>query len=283
MADEKMTDLDAHGAFADTDLIEVVDDPAGTPDNEKAEVGDLLDYAAGRNVRASVYASIPAASAAGLLTLITDGATLARDGGAAHVYYGPIWRVVPLDQSGWSWVNQGSASVTQGKGIVFLAVPGAGGTNVRGRVTSAPAAPYVITAAVMPSLPGGTHAFAGIGFRESSSGKIFDLHIYNNGGGTQEVIRVVKWTNETTVSTVPVARGVVAQRGPVWLRIEDNNTNVIFSTSPDGVNWIQLFSEARGSFMSGGGGPTQVGLFAEIEDTSTVGGLAASYLSWEQT
>ena len=212
-----------------------------------------------------------------------SGEARATAGVSAADFYGPIWKLTALDQSSWSWVNQGSASVTQASGIVYLLTPGAAGSNVRGRFVASPATPYTITAAVLPGLTGGTHNFCGICFREASSSKLYDIHVYNAGGATTEQVRVQKWTNSTTASTTMTTRGMVANRGPVWLRISDNGTNLIFSYSIDGVNWFTLNTEARGTFMSGGSGPTQVGIDISSEDTSTVGGTAMSVLSWLQS
>lgn len=213
-------------------------------------------------------------------------AEIAAYGGPIGVRrWGPLWPLTPLDQSAWAWVNQGTASVVQASGIVYLLTPGAGGTNVRGRFVTAPAMPYTITVAMIPGLPSVTHAFCGLCLREASTGKLYDIHVYNQGALHFEQIRMVKWTNPTTVSGVVTAatRTVVAGRGLYFLRVTDNGTNLIFSYSPDGVNWMALNTEARGTFMAAGSGPTEVGIDISNEDTTTLGGASCSFLSWIQT
>jgi hypothetical protein len=65
----------------------------------------------------------------------------------------------------------------------------------------------------------------------------------------------------------------------VWLRIVDDNTNLVYSYSIDGVNYRQLTSHSRTSFMAGG--PDQVGVFATCQASAM--SLGGSFLSWVES
>jgi hypothetical protein len=54
----------------------------------------------------------------------------------------------------------------------------------------------------------------------------------------------------------------------IWMKIEDDNTDVKFYLSCDGVKWVQIASEARTTLMSGG--PDRVGFFIDNDNSSGV-------------
>lgn len=274
MADEKITQLDAHGAFADSDLVEIVDDPSGTPDNEKATVGALLDYAAGRTVRQVPYASVAAASAAGLLTVVSDAPYLARDSGAAQIYYGPVWKATPPASFSWAWVNQGSAVLTEnGSSHIEGVSDVTRNSRIRVKSHTAPKAYRALMISDVPNNNGTTiFAFGGLCFRESSTGKMVQLSALI---GTTNAFEADRMTNETTFSAqigTTVVRGLYGGL-PVWLEIEDNNTSIFFRYSFDGVYFRLVTSESRTAFLAGG--PNQVGFY-----TCALGSPGAHGVTW---
>ena len=152
--------------------------------------------------------------------------------------------------SGWSWVNQGSATETVlSDGQILLAVPATGANSLTGRIRSY-TAPQTLTAKLVAgALAGG---FGGIGLwcRESSTGKLVIWHVRDYGA---EWLGVENWTNPTTYSSQPYA--VTPSRFVhVWLEIEDNNTNLIFKWSPDGQpgSFITATTISRTAFLAGG-------------------------------
>jgi hypothetical protein len=52
------------------------------------------------------------------------------------------------------------------------------------------------------------------------------------------------------------------------MKVEDDNTNVKFYLSDDGVQWVLVASEARTTLMSGG--PDKVGFFIDNDSSSGV-------------
>jgi len=119
---------------------------------------------------------------------------------------------------------------------------------------TAPTAPWTVTAGFL--YHGwdwaGTATTGGIHCRESSTSEF--INMTSHGGNNHGVFR---WTNPTTftsTATTPTPNSDVLS---LWMRIEDNNTNLIFSISHDGINFFQMLSESRTNFMAGG--PDQVG------------------------
>ena len=200
---------------------------------------------------------------------------------------GPGWKLIPLDQSSWSWVNQGGFSVTQGGGVVYLDGPAAAGTNLRCRVKTAPSAPYVIEAGVMCWF--GTASSltslmaAGLVFRESGTGEITILAMSNFTFATANSppsVFAANYNSATSANAeIGTARNSLTVTHVMWLRITDNNTNLIFEASIDKVNWFQIASISRTSFMAGG--PDQVGIFATNQAGATQ--CSAAFIHWAES
>ena len=192
--------------------------------------------------------------------------------------YGLLWKLVNPTLPAWAWQNQGGASVVEANGLVFLTIPSQT-TNVRSRLISAVATPWTITTLVRSRFTTATadRQLAGLVLRESSTGKLHTWYIQNSGN-----IQHVKYTNDTTFSAVGVAN--VPSSGFYggswhWLRITDNGTNLLFSMSLDGVNFVQMGSEGRTVFMAGG--PNQYGIFGNVD--ASAASFDASFAHWLQT
>lgn len=152
-----------------------------------------------------------------------------------------------LTDSNFSWDNQGSASVaTDASGSLTLTYPVTVAQSVRVLYKSAPTAPYTLTAKILfgPGYSVSTSgSMGGIGFRENASGKLFFL--------AQEVENLVaahKFTDPTTFSSTLAS--INARSQEAWLRIEDDNVDLNFSVSADGINWYEIGSEGRTTFMA---------------------------------
>jgi hypothetical protein len=118
---------------------------------------------------------------------------------------------------------------------------------------------------------------AGLVLRESSTSKLHTWYIQNSGA-----LQHVKYNSDTSFNSVGVFNQVmVGDLGSQWhwLRITDNGTNLLFSYSIDGVNFAQMGSEGRTSFMAGG--PNQYGIMANVD--SSAAAFDASFAHWLQT
>lgn len=162
----------------------------------------------------------------------------------------------------WAWRNQNGSTISSAGGVERLLVPGTAATaGIIGRETTAPATPYVITAAIRYStyITGSTGSGLGLYFADSSSGKlvVFQRVVSQTPAG---FFNVQYWTNATTISSTPQQDGASrsAATGLLWMRIANDGTNFTFSTSPDGMNWDQVYQVARTAFLTT---PDLVGFF----------------------
>jgi hypothetical protein len=147
-----------------------------------------------------------------------------------------------------------------------MVTPGNAGLHLL--VKSAPSPPWVFTASVIA----GNHTldtnWCGICIRESGTGKIIIAFVRgSNDSGYEGVdqIGVAYWSDPDTVVSNPgnaTAFNTVG-RNAQWIRITDNNTNIICEFSNDGINWTQFYSASRTAIMSGG--PDQLGIFVGCE------------------
>jgi hypothetical protein len=166
-----------------------------------------------------------------------------------------------LTASSFAWVNQGSSTVADADGGLYIETPGATGYNIRLLKKAPPSPPYSIVAGIVPSLAlnGATGQPAcGIAFRESSSGKIFTIGVEVINDKMPSYL-VVKNASATSLTTQNKTGEWFAPAAPFWLKIEDDNTNLKFYGSGNGRNWVQWFSESRTTFLLGG--PDEVGVW----------------------
>mgnify|MGYP000843565616 FL=1 len=218
-----------------------------------------------------------AAGQAGRLYLPTDG-YIARDSGLDWERM-PFWRLTPPNAGDFTWVNQGSATVTDRKGMMVLETPSvASGENLRCLVKSAPATPYTITVALLAHGPiyttGYTLPHYGICLRESGSGKLL---VYGFGYNSYPFrFQYAQMTNPTTIATGGIVDTTVARHWPQWLRVSDDGTYRRVYISGDGVKWnLAVSAESRTVFLTA----DQVGVFANSWKNTYVPRVI-SFLHW---
>jgi hypothetical protein len=148
-------------------------------------------------------------------------------------------------------------------GTILMRKPGHAGESVTGKVRTAPGTPYSYIAGFRVNMPcdsSGAVPWIALGFRKNSTGQFFAIAL-NSTTATPAMISVQKFTNPTTFSSAPIERGGWTITSEViWFKIEDDGTSLKFYCSDCGFEWIQIFSEGRTVFMSGG--PDEVGFFA---------------------
>lgn len=248
-----------------------VDSVAGTTFTGAAEAND-----ANANGGDTVVLTATRAVAERFLQSPDLGGIDAPSGVNAADFWGPVWKIGRPDVQSWAWQNQGTSTVVDANGVSYLTVPN-GTTSIHSRLIAAPGTPYTITALVRSDYTvSATTQFAGLVFRESGTGKLFTFALYANG-----LVQATKYTNDTTFSAALAGSITVLNLAGHWhwIRIKDDGTNLIFSISRDGVNFVQVGSQGRTVFMAGG--PNQIGLCANVD--SSVGGFASSFASWLQT
>jgi hypothetical protein len=167
-----------------------------------------------------------------------------------------------LTASSFTWLNQGTATCTDADdGGLLMTLPSEAYHQIRGKYITAPSTPWKVTAfcelgpgmARYSAAPSGTGSYLGLFARESSSSKLYMLPIRS------DVLALWRMTNVTTFSA-DVDNFLYNQVGSIWMRLQDDGTDVRGYVSSDGVNWLEAWNEGRTSFMSGG--PDQVGFAA---------------------
>lgn len=176
-----------------------------------------------------------------------------------------------LTHSDLTWVNQDSATITTlSNGNISLVNPGNAGMHLA--VKSAPTAPWVFTVAACYGHHSQDQNWAGIVARESSTGKFVIMFVRGSdatGFEGVDQVGVAYWTDADTFNSNPgsAAAFQTVGRNTHWLRITDNNTNIICESSNDGITWTQFLSASRTAFMAGG--PNQIGIVVGCEAAQT--------------
>ena len=230
----------------------------------------------GDSTTTAAYASRPAAGNDGNLFFPADGFTLERDTGAAWAPWGPIYPLTrPPAVADWAWINQGTATATDSAGAVCLSITNGVSEAVRILKKSAPTAPYTITAALLPLLYPAASSYAGIGWRESSTGNLVLVRV-NTTSGVQN-ISVTKHSSSTAgVAHYLDLNFPALPIQPAWLQITDNNTNRIVSVSADGQNWMTLHTVSRTDYLTA----NEVCWFVGGNNNTAAG---ATLLSWKES
>lgn len=220
------------------------------------------------------YASLPASCTAGDRYLTSDSiyefACTASN--TWRAFNTSKLHVIP-PSSGWSWVNQGSATVTYSLGYGYLSAPANATDSLRMQTRSA-SAPYTVTARIRVKTNDTQNYFAaGLMCRDSGSGGIINFGIAGNGG-----VKVISYYHASPTSGGSM-RGTAINLGiysDLWLRLSDNSTNRVLEYSINGADWLQHSSTANTTDVT----CDQVGWFSNSANSSLVD---AMLLSWSVT
>jgi len=177
-----------------------------------------------------------------------------------------------------TWLNQGSSVVSDSATGLSLDAPQSATTNLSGRYMAAPTAPYTITALLGATRNSAGASMAGIGWYDGSA-KLQVLS-YESNSTSGSVLRVRQFASPTTAPGVNFSSFSNWFSQPIWLRLRDDGTNVSFSFSQDGVNFLELLTFAKSAGFLGASGYSNVIFF--INPGAGVNGLA-TLLSWTLT
>jgi len=222
-----------------------------------------------------------AAGQAGRLYLPTEG-YVHRDNGSSWDILS-LSKVTPPSSADFAWVNQGSATVSDTKGVMVLAAPShATADSMHCLVKSAPATPYKITVGFLAQAPLYLNAWNipqyGICWRESSSGKLLTY-----GWGTSNyplIFNCAQWTDPSTLSAGGVITFSAPPIAPYWMRVGDDGTYRTVEISSDGFAWVPVQPpQARTVFCTA----NQVGVFVNNWKTSYGIPRVVSVLHWRES
>lgn len=183
----------------------------------------------------------------------------------------------PVDAD-FAWINQGGASVTVSgaNDWIYLLAPAGAGINWRIRKKTAPATPYVITAAILTDgLSADFHQF-GLLFRQSADGKLHVFTIQTNGVTLLPFLNSVKYTDATNFSASYLQNRYQVSRF-LFLRIADDGANRICSYSSDFVNWQVFHTIGRTDYLTA----DEVGFAVNAENATFGAGI--TLISWQQS
>jgi hypothetical protein len=207
------------------------------------------------------WSAIPAASAsnAGALYYCDDCDAVYRSDGSVWTKIrvggqaGPPMADPPT--TGWSSINLGTNTAGADKDSQIITAASGAGVSLNLRVrTLTPAINYSAVLNLEANYPpAATTAFisAAAVLRDSVSGKFLLLGAgdYSSTTGAM-ILRAASWSSATGTQTplADLAIGVLAP--PKWLRFRDDGTNRHYEYSYNGMDWSELWAEARTTFIT---------------------------------
>lgn len=206
--------------------------------------------------------------------LPTDGPYLYQSDGTTWNTFGTMRKMVPLDDSTWSWLNQGSAAMSSVGPTRMMTVPASATDSLRCRIRSVPSTPYTITALFLNDFYPSNYYHAGLVLYASGTGR---LQTWGYGYNNNNSHGVVAWTNTTTFSAN--TNGPFQIFTPyTFLRIVDDGTNLTFSSSSHGFDFSNVFTTTtRAAFI---GTITDIGIVGDSGNNKPGNMLV---LHWEIT
>jgi len=218
--------------------------------------------ASGVSISSGAVASLPGSgTTSGDMYLPTDSVVSFKWNGSSWDAFHMMSKLVtpPASATGWSWTNQGTASVTVGNdGFIFDVQGTAGADNLRIYEKTMPATPYTLTVGLYPNVGLQNTAQVGISYRDSTSGRIrvFGYTLLNSGFYATTIFNY---------SSPTAFAGTVLQLSPpvsnvIWLRLSDNGTNTAFSLSTDNGNtFVSVYSTSRTAYVTT---PDRIGIYS---------------------
>lgn len=185
--------------------------------------------------------------------------------------YGPIVELVDPSLPAWSWVNQGTATITSVNGAqVLTALSSAGAVDLKMRVLTLPVAPFTITVGMQSTVQGANFTRTGIGLRESATSKVASIN-----STTANLVSVDYWTNSTTYGSTPVNITLPTVTDFKFFRVAKSGTTLTFSYSVDGNYFMQAHSVVQTTPFT-----TAPDQFCLMVNSNSSTPLSATYLSY---
>ena len=177
-----------------------------------------------------------AAGQAGRLYLPTEG-LVSQDNGTLWDLM-PLNRMAPPAYGDFTWVNQGSSTVADSKGMMVLTTATSASDSLRLLVKTAPSTPYTITVCMFaltgPYITSQAIPQYGICWRDSASGKILT---YGPGMSSYYgAFAYAQWTNYSTLSAGQFMYSS-PYAAPMWIRFSDDGTYRTVQVSLDGYKY----------------------------------------------
>jgi hypothetical protein len=233
--------------------------PSDSPFVTSASTPDLTNY---RIITAGSNITFTSSSVSGG-NLIINSSGGGSGGSSLEHPISPYQGIVPA-LSSLTWDNQASCSAVEPTTGGIRMAHAANAINecymLYKNLTSGSSGNYRITIMIIPMMYT-SYNRAGLGIRESSSGKIIGCNLMTHL--TKPYICAHLWTTSTSWYNNYIE--IELPLTPQWLQLEDNGTNLIFRFSNDGTYFINFHTVSRTDFMTA----DQCGFFIENENGSS--------------
>ena len=200
----------------------------------------------------------------------TERGASSGGGGSSSPYLAPTL----YDPTGisWSWVNQGTAAVTNASSGIFMTIPQGGGFNLRIRIKTLPTPPYIVEAIFIPHFVGtipSTGQEGGMILRNSTSGKLVTLN------AQLDEVSSSNWDSPTAFNSGNYGEQCLVPR-MFQLKISDDNAGTkLMAMSTDLVNYSIRINWST-AFIT----PDQIGWYAGQTNNNPRQGL--TLISWHE-
>lgn len=217
--------------------------------------GDLLTYNSG-------LVRLPIGTNGQVLTAnsaATDGVDWETPTSGSGSYFPiPPGITAPPSPGTLTWVNQGSAAASTVNSGINMTVPAQNSDNLRMLVKAIPATPYTFTVGVLATHPPADAGNMGICITDGTGTPKIIAWTVQYGGGGFLGFQLQQWNSPTSFNSVQnyEGRGVADPFGFILFRVLDDGSNLKWSLSKDGINWVQAFSAGRAAFLT----PADIGL-----------------------
>lgn len=154
-------------------------------------------------------------------------------------------------KSGWSWYNQGGASVDESGDPIVLIAPGGVHYNIHGRMRALGATKTVVAALTGLSCFPISSGFPSFGIGWTDGTKLVLCNFVNVSVGHGWLMEIHKYDNATTLNSVEQAGFPPPFGGAAWIKLTDDGVDRKIRLSVDeGGHWLVLWSEPRTTFLT---------------------------------
>ncbi|GAC1700206.1 MAG: hypothetical protein NVS9B4_01180 [Candidatus Acidiferrum sp.] len=192
------------------------------------------------------------------------------------VKYGPVFGAfTSVIDANFSWLNQGSATLSYYNGAAFITAPALAGSNVKARIMTVPAAPYSVVLAIVPQMSNVATNNCGLLLYEAASTKLVTFNIGQNNG-----LAVNHYTSPTVYATTSFNLVLATQAAPVlFIKFRNDGTNIAYSVSTNnGNDFITIGSEAFATGFTTA--PDRMGFYCEASNATNAAAMLV--LGWNQ-
>lgn len=202
----------------------------------------------GERIQSGGYASRPSTARKGWQYFAND-VNLAWD------YDGTNWNLIHpcfvpyanrVNLSSWTAVNLGTSTWTDINGVMSVQVPAGTTSNIRLYHKSLPTPPFKLNTIIYPCPMVIQFTSAGFGFYNTTDTKSYLNHVQTDNNGQQ--CAVDRYNSNTSFQGLAIR--MQHWGGPIWLQLEDDNTNWYFRHSYNGKQYQLQFSVARNTHVT---------------------------------